>query len=40
MISVSYTHRTFQGGKEDDCAPTEWREKMAPNVAAEDKMQD
>ena len=33
-----YLYRIFK--LKEGCTPTEWREKMAENVAAEDKMQD
>lgn len=34
----SYLYRIFK--LKEGCTPTEWREKMAENVAAEDKKQD
>ena len=34
----TYLNRIFK--LKEGCTPTEWREKMAENVAAEDKMQD
>ena len=38
-ISVCpYLYRIFK--LKEGCTPTEWREKMAENVAAEDKKQD
>ena len=34
----TYLYRIFK--TKEGCTPTEWREKMAPNVAADDKKQD
>ena len=34
----TYLYRIFK--LKEGCTPTEWREKMAENVAAEDKKQD
>ena len=34
----TYQYRIFK--LKEGCTPTKWREKMAENVAAEDKMQD
>ena len=34
----TYLYRIFK--LKEGCTPAEWREKMAENVAAEDKMQD
>ena len=34
----TYLYRIFK--LKEGCTPTEWRDKMAENVAAEDKMQD
>ena len=34
----TYQYRIFK--LKEGCTPAEWREKMAENVAAEDKMQD